>query len=57
MGNEPDKDQVDEGASNRDESSEESSHEEEDVDENNKGEAPGNLKRRSDWFQKRHGGG
>ena len=57
MGNEKDKDQIDEGKSNRDERAEESSPEKEDVDENDKGEAPGNLKRRSDWFQKRHGGG
>ena len=57
MNKERDEDKIDEGASNRDESKEEGSRDEEDVDENKKGERPDNLRRRSDWFQKRHGGG
>ena len=57
MSNKQDEDKTKEGANDRDESAEKDSREKEDVDENAKGERPDNLRRRSEWFQKRHGGG
>jgi len=57
MSDKRDEDKTDEGASKRDKSAAEDSREDEDVDKNAKGEAPDNLRRRSEWFQKRHGGG
>lgn len=44
----------DEAAPNKNEKNEPDSSE---TDERNRGERPGNLRGRSDWFQKRHGGG
>jgi hypothetical protein len=58
MGKQPDEDHLDEGKS--DESSDAEEHpadDQSDEKENNRGEGHGNLKRRSDWFQKQHGGG
>ena len=52
------KQDVDEGQSTEPKEGENrSTNEEVDDDEQNRGEGPRNLKRRSDWFQKRHGGG
>jgi hypothetical protein len=57
MGKERDKDQTDEDSGDRDQSAEEDSSDDKDIDPKNRGERPDNLHRRSDWFQKRHGGG
>ena len=54
---EPDEDKTDKGAGGNEADEQERSHDDEDIDEKKKGERPGNLGRRSDWFQKRHGGG
>jgi hypothetical protein len=57
MGKQPDED-TDEDKSTESDDAEDSSSEDQHVDkENHHGEGHGNLKRRSDWFQKRHGGG
>ena len=58
MNNQPDKDDVEEGQSTEPREGEDRSADDEaDNDENKRSEGHGNLHRRSDWFQKRHGGG
>ena len=58
MTNQRKEDNDDEGTPNEKRDTEGSSTDDQnDKDEKDRGEGPGNLKRRSDWFQKRHGGG
>ena len=58
MSNQKKEDDLDEGSADESSEAEDSSTDNEtDHDENKRGEGHGNLKRRSDWFQKRHGGG
>ncbi|HEX3086883.1 MAG TPA: hypothetical protein VHP99_20255 [Pyrinomonadaceae bacterium] len=57
MGNEPDKDDHEKPADDHKESAGEHPADDKDIDESNRGERPDNLRHRSDWFQKRHGGG
>ena len=57
MGNKQDDDEHEKPADDRKESAEEHPGDEKDIDANNRGERPDNLRHRSDWFQKRHGGG
>jgi hypothetical protein len=58
MSNQPNEDKDDDDKSTESRDAEDSSTEKQNDDhEKNRGEAPGNLRRRSDWFQKRHGGG
>jgi hypothetical protein len=57
MGNESDKEHDEEAEKDRKENVSEHSTDDKDVDESKRGERPDNLRHRSDWFQKRHGGG
>jgi hypothetical protein len=58
MSNQKKEDDLDEGQADESREAENSSTDDQtDDDENKRGEGHGNLKRRSDWFQKRHGGG
>ena len=58
MGNQRNEDEVDEGQSTEPKEGEDRTAEDQtDDDDNKRGEGHGNLHRRSDWFQKRHGGG
>jgi hypothetical protein len=57
MSNQQKDDDGDEGTPKEDREAEDSADEKTEEDENERGEGHGNLHRRSDWFQKRHGGG
>ena len=57
MSNQPNEDKDDEGKSTDSRNDEESSTDDQNREDEKEREGPGNLKRRSDWFQKRHGGG
>ena len=58
MGNQKDEDNLDEGQADESAEAEDSSTDDQtDEEEKKRGEGHGNLKRRSEWFQKRHGGG
>ncbi len=58
MAKQQNEDRDDEDASKKDRDAEESrTDDQKDDNKSSRGEGPGNLKRRSDWFQKRHGGG
>jgi hypothetical protein len=58
MSNQKKEDDLDDGQADESGEAEDSSTDDQtDGDENKRGEGHGNLKRRSDWFQKRHGGG
>ena len=58
MGKQQDEDKVDEVKPNESGEAKDSSSEDQNGEaEDHRGEGHGNLKRRSDWFQKRHGGG
>ena len=57
MGNKQDEDDHEKPADDPKESAEEHPGDEKDIDTKNRGERPDNLRHRSDWFQKRHGGG
>jgi hypothetical protein len=58
MGNQKDEDNLDKAQADESAEAEDSSTDDQtDEDEKKRGEGHGNLKRRSEWFQKRHGGG